>query len=210
LSQPLTTLRCSLELSVAEQQQLTVAAALEQTETVIGMIQLLREFLEAEQGIGEAPAVPLMPILQSVSSELATVAAVRGVRLRLSGTCTVKVRLGEARLRRALEYLVMAMIDRQPAGSELTLLMSERPEGTVLRGERGYGAPKRSRAETSLPGATAGDLQARRDSVGDTMRRVRLAIAARVLESAKATLSFDDGVPGFVLRIPQGAADTAD
>ena len=50
LSQPLTSLRCSLELSlelsieeVAEQQQESVAIALQQTEKVIGMIQLMRE-----------------------------------------------------------------------------------------------------------------------------------------------------------------------
>ncbi len=64
LSQPLTSLRCSLELSldlplelsrelsikeVAEQQQESVAAALQQTEKVIGMIQLMREYLDAEQ-----------------------------------------------------------------------------------------------------------------------------------------------------------------
>ncbi len=55
LSQPLTTLRCSLELSldhatevVAEEQQASVSAALQQTEKVIGMIQLMREYLDAE------------------------------------------------------------------------------------------------------------------------------------------------------------------
>lgn len=42
LSQPLTSLRCSLELSieeVAEQQHASVSVALQQTEKVIGMIQ---------------------------------------------------------------------------------------------------------------------------------------------------------------------------
>ena len=59
LSQPLTSLRCSLELSlqlpldrsieeVTEQQQASVSAALQQTENVIGMIQLMREYLDAE------------------------------------------------------------------------------------------------------------------------------------------------------------------
>jgi hypothetical protein len=57
LSQPLTSLRCSLELSieeVAEQQQESVAVALQQTEKVIGMIQLMREYLDAEQPGPEA------------------------------------------------------------------------------------------------------------------------------------------------------------
>src|ERR1035441_11093719 len=75
LSQPLTGLRCSLELSlqlpldlsieqVAEQQQASVAAALQQTEKVIGMIQLMREYLDAEH-----PGPGICPIARPSSSE---------------------------------------------------------------------------------------------------------------------------------------------
>ena len=49
LSQPLTSLRCSLELSVGEdagQQQDTVSAALQQTDRVIAVVRLMREYLE--------------------------------------------------------------------------------------------------------------------------------------------------------------------
>src|SRR5208283_18578 len=77
LSQPLTGLRCSLELSlqlpldlpikqVAEQQQESVAAALQQTEKVIGMIQLMREYLDAEQPRPESRLASLAPALRSV------------------------------------------------------------------------------------------------------------------------------------------------
>jgi hypothetical protein len=51
LSQPLTTLHCSLELSidpVAEQQQKAVAAALEQLDRAIRVVELMRECLKAE------------------------------------------------------------------------------------------------------------------------------------------------------------------
>ena len=51
LSQPLTSLRCSLELSVEEiagQQQDAVSAALEQTDRVIGVVRLMREYLDTE------------------------------------------------------------------------------------------------------------------------------------------------------------------
>ena len=62
--QPLTGLRCALELSLArsfaaplhlssqaaaEQQRETVVIALQQTEKVIGMVQLMREYVDAEQ-----------------------------------------------------------------------------------------------------------------------------------------------------------------
>ena len=202
LSQPLTSLRCSLELSideVTEPQQQTVSAALQQAETVIGMIQLMREYLDAERGGGDH-AVALMPVLKSLGEDLTSIAALRNVRLRVTGTCTVKVRVAEPRLRLALQYLIMAMIERQPAGSEITLLLGEGLAGAVLRvqGERGFGRPD----------AGTGNPRPKPDSGRATMRRVRLAIAARVLETAGAAVAFDHGAPGFVLRIPQpgGAA----
>src|SRR5271165_1034510 len=73
LSQPLTSLRCSLELSideVAEQKQHSVSVALQQTEQVIGMIQLMREYLDAEQPGPETCSVALAPALRNVIGEL--------------------------------------------------------------------------------------------------------------------------------------------
>src|SRR5208337_4382067 len=151
LSQPLTGLRCSLELSldlplklspeeVAEQQQENVAAALQQTERVIGMIQLMREYLDAEQPGPEAFSSALAPVMRSVIEDLSSIAAVRGVRLRLVGTCTATVPVPESRLRLALQYLIASMIEAQPVGGKVTLLLGEGPAGAVLRGgsERGF------------------------------------------------------------------------
>ncbi|MFZ3265949.1 MAG: hypothetical protein WA172_18230 [Terriglobales bacterium] len=203
LSQPLTSLRCSLELSideVTEQQQQTVSAALQQTETVIGMIQLMREYLDAEQGAGE-DAVALMPVLRTMCEDLSSMAALRSVGLRVLGTCAAKLRVGEPRLRLALQYLILAMIEQQPERSEITLLLTEGAAGTVLRaqGERSLNGP-----EASPPEKDPGTRQLQRDAVRATMRRMRLAIAGRVLETAGAALTLDDGIPGFVLRIPRG------
>lgn len=188
VSQPLTTLRCSLELSLdeaAEQQQQTITTAIEQTENVIAMIQLMREYIDAEQGEAEGPAIALMPVLTSLSDDLSPLAALRGVRLRMMGTCSGELPVNPSWMRKALEYLLSAMIERQPAGSDITLRMSENSLEVLVRieGDRSFGIP---------PNST-------RDAVGATMRRVRLAIAARVLESAGVTLGFDDGL---VLRIP--------
>jgi signal transduction histidine kinase len=203
LSQPLTSLRCSLELSideVTEQQQQMVSAALQQTETVIGMIQLMREYLDAEQSAGQH-AVALMPVLRSMAEDLSSIAALRNIRLRVVGTCAAKVRVAEPQLRLALQYLILAMIERQPAGSEITLLVAEGPAGAVLRAQ--------SERRFVGPGKTPDNRQSKRDSVGATMRRVRLAIAGRVLETAGAALALDDGAPGFVLRIPRPNAACA-
>lgn len=195
LSQPLTSLRCSLELSIeelAEQQQSSVAAALQQTERVIGMVQLLREYLDAEQPALEKFSSELAPVIRSVVEELSSIAAVHDVRLRLEGTCTATLPIGESRLRLALQYLITAIVEAHPVGGKVTLLLGEGPAGAVLRGE----------GERNFLGANF------RDSAGAglVLGRARLAIARRVLEGAGASLVLDDGGDdshGFVLRIPQ-------
>ncbi|MBZ5665775.1 MAG: hypothetical protein LAO30_14330 [Acidobacteriia bacterium] len=209
LSQPLTSLRCSLELSlelapdeVAEQRQESVSAALQQTEKVIGMIQLMREYLDAEQPGPETFSSALSPALQSVVEELSSIAAVRGVRLCLVGTCTTLLPSPEARLRLALQYLIASMIEAQPEGGKVMLLLGEGPAGAVLRAEG-----ERDRSARNLPTTPAPA------DATSMLRRVRLAIATRVFEAAGASLAFGTldvdptGVhpTGFVLRIPRRA-----
>jgi hypothetical protein len=208
LSQPLTGLRCSLELSlqlpldrsieeVTEQQQASVSAALQQTEKVIGMIQLMREYLDAEETAAQAFSSALAPAMRSVIEELSSIAAVRGVRLRLVGTCMATLPVPESRLRLALQYLIATMIEAQPAGGKVMLLLGEGPAGAVLRveGERDFQQQK--------PSAT---------NPQTSLRRARIAIASRVLESAGASLVFGGGdvdATGFVLRIPRRVASAA-
>ncbi len=225
LSQPLTSLRCSLELSieeVAERQQESVSAALEETEKVIGMIQLMREYLDAEQPGPEARPAALAPALRSVIEELSSIAAVRGIQLRPVGTCTAALPAPESRLRLALQYLMAATIEAQPVGGKVVLLLGEGPEGAVLRveGERGSREPNFREPNFREPNfrgmePSATSPQTKRDPVGvasasaasvSTLRRVRLAIARRVLEAAGASLVFGDSEAdpaGFVLRIPR-------
>jgi len=199
VSQPLTTLRCSLELSLdegAEQQLQTITTAMEQTENVIAMIQLMREYLDAEPRETEGPLIALMPVLTSVVNDLSTWAALGEVRIRITRTCPAELPIKLPWVRKALEYLLSAMIERQPAGSEITVGTSESPSGVLLRveGEQGFGIPL--------------NLSRKRDSVAATIRRVRLAIAARVLEGAGVTLSCDDGDSALVLRIPLAGRPT--
>ncbi|MGA2354418.1 MAG: hypothetical protein ABSG02_07970 [Terriglobales bacterium] len=220
LSQPLTSLRCSLELSLdfpreltieeaVEQQHESVGVALQQIEKVIGMIQLMREYLEAEQPGPQAHPSGVAPALNSVVEELSSIAAVRGVRLRLVGKCTAVLLLPEARLKLALQYLIASLIEAQPAGTKVTLLLGEGPAGAVLRAECEPGSrdpnfqkpaiqPSRPSTPTAVPASLA------------ALRRARLAIASRLLEGAGASLVFgansnpDRPSPaptGFVLRI---------
>ena len=198
LSQPLTSLRCSLELSigeVAEQQQEGVAIALQQTEKVIGMIQLMREYLDAEQPVPEAFSSALAPVTRRVIEELSSIAVVRGVELRLVGTCSATMPVPESRLQLALQYLIATVIEAQPVGGKVMLLLGEGPAGAVLRGEGepGFRDPSfRGPSFLDPSGPTT------------TLRRVKLAIASRVFENAGASLVFGNvGLAGFVLRIPR-------
>lgn len=218
LSQPLTGLRCSLELSleeVAEQRQESISAALQQTEKAIGMVQLMREYLEAEQAGREADGVALAAALRSVVEELATIAAVRGIELRMVGTCSGTLPVPESQLRLTLQYLIMATIEGQAAGGKVTLLLGEGPAGVVLRveGDCALREPDFGPGEHSATSLrTTGDLDGvalASDSVL-TLRRVRIAIARRVLESGGASLIVGEGGPvGFVLRIPRRAGAAA-
>jgi hypothetical protein len=85
------------------------------------------------------------------------------------------------------------LIEAQSVGGKVMLLLGEGPAGAVLRGE---GEP--SFRESSFHEASAPTT---------TLRRVKLAIASRVLENAGASLVFGKvGPAGFVLRIPRRVA----
>jgi len=205
LSQPLTSLRCSLELSideVAERQQAAVSLALQQTEKVIGMIQLMREYLDAEQPGSEAHPVALAPAVRTVAEELSSIATLRRIKIGVAGTCTASVPVPEPRLRLALQYLLSALIQAARANSEIRVWLEEGSSESVLRVECERGARFRD------DGARGSRSQ--RDSVSGTLGKVRLAIASRVLETAGAFLAMEDGDrPGFVLRIPRWLATSS-
>jgi signal transduction histidine kinase len=192
LSQPLTSLRCSLELSldrsIAEvqgQPDATFAVALQQTEKVIGMVGLMREYLDAEQPGPASASSALSETLWRLSEELSSIAVVRGVQLRLVGTCSAMMAVPEPRLRLALQYLITSMIDAQPVGGKVMLLLGEGPAGAVLRGEGARGV-KTSSTNPRM-----------------TLRDMRIAIASRVLETAGASLVLSGNPIGFVLRVPR-------
>jgi hypothetical protein len=253
MSQPLTGLRCSLELSLehspelspklslarsfaapldppsqaaAKQHHQTVVIALQQTEKVIGMVQLLREYVDAEQ-LGPAVfSTALLPSLRNLVEDLSSIAALRDVRIHFAGSSTATVPLPEARLRRALQHLIMTVIEIQPAGGKVILLLTESPAGTVLRikGDGGASDPKLRKSgcnhstrtsnrrdplkATSV--TTSAITPATTSATASVLRRMKIAIASRVCEMAGASLVLTEpafnrtGVDptGFVLRIP--------
>jgi len=238
LSQPLTSLRCFLELSliineisgaptvapascrlsraglalggnnndtggmnarpgarVGASQQETVLLALQQTERAIGMVQLMREYLDAEQTDADATPVLLAPVVTGISEELSSAAVVRDIKLRLVGGCSATLPVPESRLRLALQYLIAALIEAQPNGGKVTLLLADGPAGTVLQAEGDGDTPRPNSVDP-------------RRGAPPALRTARLAIASRVLENAGASLVFTPRINEFVLRIPREIVPT--
>jgi len=203
LSQPLTGLRCSLEVAIDEdaaQSHQTVAAALEQTERVIGVVKLMQEFLDFEPTEARSQPVPFAPVMRRVLEQLSVLAEARQVRLHIKGTCDAAIPVSQSRLLLALQYLIGAIIEAQPPNSAIRFLLQDRESESLLTV---YPLP-------ALRRGTDGNVQTKSDPVGATMGRVRMTIARRVFESAGATLHFDDRTrPGFHLLIPRRSAPSA-
>ena len=160
------------------------------------MVQLMREYLDAEHMDADGTPVFLAPVVSSISEELSSAAVVRDIKLRLVGACSATLPIPESRLRLALQYLIAALIEAQPNGGRVTLLLAEGPAGTVLRAEGDDDTPRPNSVDQHR-----GALPA--------LRTARLAIASRVLENAGASLVFTRRVNDFVLRIPREIVPTA-
>jgi len=137
--------------------------------------------------------------------------------LRLAGSCTATLPVPKARLQLALQYLIGALIDAQPAGGKVMLLMGEGPAGTVLRAADEHEFRETDGRDWRLNPTKPLTNRPSSGATTSTLRRVKLAIASRVFETAGASLVFGDGSAGrpvvdpvgFILRIPHRAAPTA-
>lgn len=205
LCQPLTSLHCSLELSVSDHSLQSVSAALEQTETVIRMVRLMREYLDSQTTETEKRFISLMPILESIGEDLGSIALVKGVHLQTTGSSDSTVQIEEPWLRLALQYMVEDLIDRQIAGNKIVLSVCDVVTETVIQAQsKGPFHPYRDVSQPrGLPSSAALSNENHRDSTGMIMRRCRLAIATQVLENAGAEAIFARDGSSFVVRFPR-------
>ena len=197
LCQPLTTLRCSLELSLDEftdQQCESVSVALEQADRAIETVQLMREYLELEHGQEPVASVALAPAVHTVLEQLSVVAEAHGIPLLASGTTTAVLETNEFWLHRALRYLIGALLEVQSRGNAIAILLEDGPSSSLLSLHR-------------LPCKVSKDQQSEAGIIRGHLRQARLAIARHVFESAGATVDFYSAEhSGFVIGIPQASA----
>ncbi len=194
LCQPLTTLRCTLELSLDEfneRQSEPISVALDQADRAIETMKLMREYLELERDGGPAGSVALAPAVHAVLEQLSVVAEVNHVPLLASGMSVAVLMVNEFWLQRALRYLLGALIETQPPGNAVIVLLEDHPSRSLL----------------SAQGLSRGPLighETEARGVASHLRQARLAIAQRVLASAGASLAlYSGGQSGFALRIPR-------
>ena len=193
LNQPLTSLRCSLELSLDQrrdvgQRQDFLQHALEDTDRVVTLVSGLREFLEAGEKRRGAEVTELADCLEEAVEDLRPVAESRGVRLSLGCDESMKVRMGAARLRRTVFYLLERAVNAAPAGAEIAWVAEVVGKKAVITGS--VSAP----ATSEVLGKAA-----ERKEAG----LLRLAIARRTIEAAGGKLICDVWSEGaLVIRMP--------
>lgn len=194
VSQPLTTLYCALE-SALERDKVEdledVFLALEQTDRVIEAVRLMREYLEAEQGSSSTRPIPLSSAIEEVLVPLSALAEARGLRLFVYGASKAVVSVRDAWLQRALLYLVGALVESEPPGRAIILLLEDAASQSVLSGHGLPISPSLDRASQCAP-------------VSNTLSQAKIAIALRALESLGASVNlYSDGKLGFAIRIPR-------
>jgi hypothetical protein len=195
LSQPLTALHCSLELSLDQDSErpAVVSSALKQTDRVIDIIRLMREYLDSEHPVSEtpSPSVPLGPAVLGVLEQLSVVAEAREIPLLASLCSKAVIAVPEFWLHRALHYLIGALVEGEPCHRAIVVLLEDGPARCRL-------------SVHSLPRTGSAIRQPRSATASDTLRQVRRAIAWRILEAGGALLeSYGDDKPGFVVSIPR-------
>jgi len=204
LSQPLTALRCSLEMALSGRfapgpSEENLRLALAHSEQIAHLATGIRELLEAEAPGSARAVVSLESALGEAVADLAPVAESAGVQLtfRALGRCPV---LAEPRrLRQALFYLVESALASAEAGGSVRVETAVRePQAMVLLAIGGKVAMMSSQGVTPWPGTTA---EERRRDLG---RRLGLAIASRTFEAAGGRLyaEQDQGCLRLRLTLP--------
>jgi signal transduction histidine kinase len=132
LSQPLTALQCSLELSLFRDQTLdelraSVETALQNAECLRQRLLLLRELDEANHPGDLSQPTDLIGLLGELQEELLPVCESAGLRFEVQSQCrAIKVYGNETKLMRGFYYLLEYLLRYSPKGSTLGLRLALR------------------------------------------------------------------------------------
>jgi K+-sensing histidine kinase KdpD len=208
LSQPLTTLCCSLELTLQQtptekQYRESVTRALAQAEQVSWLATGIRELLDAAEAAPDLEVLQMQAAVQDAVSDLLPVAELAGVRICYLPRSPGSVRFEARRLRRGLFHLLSFVVG-WGGGAVVRIELSESGEQVVLALiVSGEGIPREAMESAESPASLSDDALPR-----DLTRRLELGIARATFEAAGGSFSAVREVKSMIVevRLPRVAA----
>ena len=213
LNQPLTTLRCSLELALAkprtgEQYRKILSRGIEDAEQVAWFSTGIRELLEADDPGDECQTLALSGSLQEVVRDLLPLAELAGVKLSCNCISSYEIRFEPQRFRQALFRVLELGLETSRGGTVANIRLSE-CEGEAVLALNFASEPASHRVSIS-PQA---DLDVRSRSLDgarsehpprELANRLRMAIARALVEAAGGAfqISVSRECLSIVIRLP--------
>jgi signal transduction histidine kinase len=199
LSQPLTALRCSLEMALSGRfspgpSQENLHLALEHAEQIARLATGIRELVETDGPGGASVIVNLESSLGEAVVDLVPVAESAGIQLRLHAPDPCPVLAEPRRLRQALFYLVESALAAAGPGESVDVEAGERDRQAMV-------LLTISRSRTPATGAVPWPGTAGEEKDRDLGRRLGLAIASRTFEAAGGSLYAEEDERCWRLRL---------
>ncbi len=191
LNQPLTTLRCSLELALqqprtAKQYRDGLSVALKHAEQIAWLATGIRELLEADDADDDRQVLALEVCLQETVVDLLPVAETAGVRLSLHRGSPCRVIFEPRRLRQALFHLLEYVLSCSRTAAAVNIETEERGEEVVLvvaTSPQEVLCPENSVAGPAADGPAG--------KAPELARRLGLAIACGIFQAAGGGLCLE-------------------
>jgi len=196
LSQPLSTLVCLLEVNLmlsrpAKQLRNDLQIALKQANAVVRLHRDLRELWDAGNAQQDRKELSLTLCLREVVADLLPVAELAKVTVSLTSSSDCRVVFQSSRLRQALVHLLEFALDSGVAGAEI--IVTADGENRTARVTVAVSAVALAKTGTSGAKGLEGEpTQQAEWKDRELKRRLRLAIARRIFESANGSLQVRD------------------
>ena len=189
LSQPLTTLCCSLELTLqqaatAEVYRECVTRALTDAERVSWLSTGIRELLESGQASEDCELLPLRDAVRAAIDDLLLLAESKGVRIYYSPEAAGLVWFEARRLRQGLFHVLQSTVSAGGPGATVRIEVAETEEEVVL--------------------ALTVSGEAHNSNLSDDEQlalRLGLGIARATFEAAGGHFRVERGIDGLGLRV---------
>lgn len=197
LNQPITALRCSLELSLhrprtAEQYRGTLQAAMQQAELIAGWAVGIRALLQADDAGDDLQVLPLGGFLRDAVADLQPVAESLQLEFGLHCDSAGLVLFEPQRLQQALSGILDFAIDLSSAGATVMVDARDRDREAVIV------------LATSPPdrALSRGSARPTPKDAGRTLRqRLGLAIPRRIVAAAGGSLQAETGRGGLRIEL---------